>query len=237
MAHQSMLLFTPGAVAPLHQHGGPGYINILDGEVTLYEDGEPTIYRAGDSLVETSDKAYKGVNHTDEDMVLMVTYLVPEGEEVTTYIDDPDQPEPPEADPILMASAMQEFTDPPESFDLVHSTAAIGPEAPGEVVTAAGETLLTVVGGDLEVIINDESTVLTVNDSIMIERDQEYIVQNGGDTSVLFMMTELVPDVHSLAPAAGATVDRTFAIWLFVMTASALLVVGAVLRLSAIRFR
>jgi hypothetical protein len=87
------------------------------------------------------------------------------------------------------------------------------------------------------VTINGESTSLTVNDSIMIERDQEYIVENAGDTSVLFMMTELVPDVHSVAPAAGATVDRTFAIWLVVMTAAALFVVGGVLRLSSIRFR
>jgi quercetin dioxygenase-like cupin family protein len=237
MAHQSMLLFTPGAVAPLHTHGGPGYINILDGEVTLYEDGEPTIYRAGDSFVETTDKVYRGINHTEEDMVLMVTYLVPDGEEITTYADDPDQPEPPEVEPIPMASTMHEITDPPASFDLVHSTAAIGPDAPGEILTASGDTLLTVVGGDLDVTVRDDSTTLTVNDSIMIEQNQEYIVQNGGDTSVMFMTTEFVPDVHSVVPAAGAVVDRTFAIWLVVMTAAALFVVGGVLRLSTLRFR
>jgi quercetin dioxygenase-like cupin family protein len=237
MAHQSILLFVPGAVAPLHQHGGPGFINILEGEVTLSADGEETIYRAGDSIVETTDKLYKGVNHTDADMVLMVTYLIPDGEEVTTFGDDPDQPEAPEELPVPLASAMQEITDPPGSFDLIHTTGGFGPGSAGELLTASGDTLLTSIGGNLDITINGETTTLSDSEAIMIDRDQEYIIQNNGDVSALFMSTEIVPDVHGIVPAAGATVDRTFAMWLVVLTAAALFVVGGVLRLSSVRFR
>jgi quercetin dioxygenase-like cupin family protein len=235
--HQSILLFEPGAEAPLHQHGGPGYITILEGQLTLYEDGEENVYRAGDSLVETPDKLYKGGNFTDADTVLIVTYLVPEGEEVTTVVDDPDAPEPPEIAPVPIAEAMYEFTDPPDSFDLVHSTtfyeAGTG-TGPG---TAQGDTLLTAVSGDMELTVNGESSTVPHGDVVLIERDQEYSLHNTTDDYTVTMSVELAPDVHSIAPAAGSTVDRTLVIWLIVMTGLTLLVVGGVLRLSSLRMR
>lgn len=236
-AHQSILLFVPGAEAPLHSHGGPGYISILEGELTLYEDGVENVYSAGDSLVETPDKVYKGGNYTDEDMVLMVTYLVPEGEDVTTMVDDPDAPEPPEIGPEPLASTIHAFDDSPASFDLIHSTIVYQPGVPTEPLNARGDTLLTTIGSDLDVSINGSSTTVAAGDAILIEGNQGYTVQNTGERTAITMSTELMPDFHSVAPAAGATVDRTFAMWLVVMTASALFVMGAILRLTSIRAR
>jgi quercetin dioxygenase-like cupin family protein len=236
-AHQSILVFAPGAEAPLRYHGGPGYITILEGELTLYEDEVENVYRAGDSVVETMDKLYKGGNYTDADTVLMVTYLVPHGEEITSVVDDPEAPEPPMFGPESLAETMYEFTDPPASFDLVHSTMVYEPRVPTEPIIAQGDTLLTIVGGELEISVAGETVKVSQSDALKIQRNQEYIVQNRSDSLAITMSTELVPDVHSLAPAAGATIDRTFAMWLFVMTASALFVVGSVLRLTGMRFR
>ena len=236
-AHQSMLLFVPGAEAPLHYHGGPGYITILQGELTLFEDGEENVYQAGDSLVETTDKLYRGGNYTDEDTVLMVTYLIPEGEDVTTVVDDPEAPEPPEISPEPLAETVHEFPDSPESFELIHTTASIGAGSETGTVAGDGDTLLTAVTGELDVTIDGETNTLSAGSAIVIDAEQEYSLQNAGAEEVLVMSTELAPDVYSVIPAAGSTVDRTFAMWLIVMTASALFVVGAVLRLTVVRYR
>jgi quercetin dioxygenase-like cupin family protein len=236
-AHQSMLLFVPGAGAPLHYHGGPGYITVLQGELTLYEDGVQNVYQAGQSLIETTDKLYKGGNYGDEDMILMVTYLVPDGEDVTTVVDDPEAPEPPEIGPETLAMAMHEVAESPGSFDLIHTAESLPAGYGRESSVAQGDLLLTVVGGSLQVATNGGEYDVGAGEAIVIERDQEYRLSNIGDTGALFMSTELAPDVHSIVPAAGSTVDRTFATWLIVMTASMLLVVGGVLRLSAVRMR
>ena len=236
-AHQSMLHFPPGAVAPLHYHGGPGYITILKGSVTLYEDGEPTIYHAGDSLVETTDSEYRGINHTDEDMRLMVTYLVPHGEDVTTMVDDPDHPDAPEIVAEVMAETVRDFSDPPASFELVHATVSHPAGITEEPATTSGNRLMTVVDGEIDLSIEGEPQTMAAGDSVLIEADTEYQVGNTSDARALTMSTILVPDVHSVAPATGATVDRTFALWILVMVASTLLVTGTMLRITAVRLR
>jgi quercetin dioxygenase-like cupin family protein len=237
-AHQSMLHFPPGAEAPLHYHGGPGFITILQGELTLFEDGVENIYQAGDSLIETTDKLYKGGNYTDDDTVLMVTYLVPDGEEVTTIVDDPESPEPPEIVAVPLAETMQMFHDPPGSFDLIHTTASIAPGNGSDTETASGDVLLTVVTGNLDVSIDDETRTISAGNSTMIAADQDYELVNTGDIASLIMSTELAPgEVYSVAPATGSNVDRTFVVWLVVLTASTLLVVGGVLRLTEVRTR
>lgn len=236
-AHQSMLRFAPGAIAPLHHHGGPGYITILEGSVTLYEDGEPTIYSAGDNLVETSDKLYRGINHTDEDMILMVTYLVPHGEEMTTMVDDPDHPEAPEITPDVIAEAMHDISDPPASFELVHTTMSHPAGITDEPATTSGNRLMTVIDGQIELSIEGESQTISTGEYILITAATEYQVGNTSDTRAFTMSTSIVPDVHSLTPATGSAVDRTFALWITVMIASTLLVMGSVLRLTAVRTR
>jgi quercetin dioxygenase-like cupin family protein len=236
-AHQSMLRFAPGAVAPLHYHGGPGYITILEGSVTLYEDGEPTIYNAGDSLVETSDKLYRGINHTDEDMLLMVTYLVPHGVDMTTMVDDPDHPDAPEITPEVIVEAMHDLSDPPASFELVHTTMSHPAGITEEPATTSGNRMMTVVDGQIDLSMDGELQTMSVGDSVLITAGTEYQVGNTSDTRAFTMSTSIVPDVHSLAPATGSTVDRTFAMWLIVMVASTLFVTGTMLRLTTVRTR
>jgi quercetin dioxygenase-like cupin family protein len=236
-AHQSMLHFPPGAEAPLHHHGGPGYITILQGELTLYEDGEENVYEAGDSLVETTDALYKGGNYTESDTVLMVTYLIPEGEEMTTLVDDPDAPASPEIVSETVAEAAHEFTEPTGSFDLIHRTERHDAGSVTDPENSDGVKILTVVQGELELSLEDNSQTVTQGDYALIRTDQEYSLENTGEAETLTMTTKLSPNVYGVVPDTGSAVDRTFAMWLIVLTASTLLVVGAVLRLTIVRIR
>lgn len=235
--HQSMLRFVPGAAAPLHQHGGPGYITILEGEVVLYENGEEHVYSGGDSFVETPDNEYWAINTSDQDMLLMVTYLVPEGNEVTTAIERDNAPETPDVGPETLAERVYEYAEPPESFELIHSVRSFEPGAESEATSADGRLLQTVVGGTLVATVEDAPETLEGGDSIVIGADQEYQYSNETDIPVVTMSSEFVPDVYSLAPNAGATVDRTMVTWLFVMVATGVLIVGGILRISRIRLR
>jgi hypothetical protein len=89
----------------------------------------------------------------------------------------------------------------------------------------------------MELTVNGESSTVPHGDVVLIERDQEYSLHNTTDGYTVTMSVELAPDVHSIAPAAGSTVDRTLVIWLIVMPGLTLLVVGGVLRLSSLRMR
>jgi quercetin dioxygenase-like cupin family protein len=231
-AHQSMLLFVPGAEAALHRHGGPGYITILSGELTLYEDGEENIYQAGDSLVETSDKLYKGGNYTDEDTTLMVTYLVPHGEEVTTYVDDPERPEPPELTPEPMAMVMHDFTDVPDDFDVIHVVHSIEAGADPDQHHANGPVLFTAVEGNVTLDIDGEQITLGSGEYRVIDPGSDYAISSDGDEPALAMSTEFDPVESQIMPAAGNPVSTTdMVIWLLAMTAMTLLVIGGSMRI------
>lgn len=235
--HQSMLRFAPGAGAPLHQHGGPGYITILEGEVVLYENGEERVYTGGESFVETPDDEYWAINTSDQDMLLMVTYLVPEGNEVTTNIEREDAPETPDVGPEILAEQVYDYPEPPDSFDLIHTVRSFEPGATTEASTSDGNLLQTVVGGTLVATVDDESETLEGGDSILIAAGQRHEYSNETDIPVVTMSTEFVPDVYSLAPNAGLTVDRTMVTWLFVMIATGVLIVGGIMRVSRIGLR
>ena len=235
--HQSMLRFPPGAEAPLHYHGGPGYITILQGELTLFEDGEENVYAEGDSLIETTDVLYKGGNYTNSDTVLMVTYLVPEGEEVTTVVDDPDAPDPPEIVSETLAGIVHEVDDPPSSYDLVHRTMIYEPDQEEATLSPIGDTLLTVVEGELKVSDEDAIASIGAGEYVHLQGGSEQTLTNPGDEPVVTMSTELEPHIYGIVPDTGSPVDRTFAMWLIFMAASALLVVGAVLRLTNTNYR
>lgn len=235
--HQSMLRFVPGAAAPLHQHGGPGYITILEGEVVLYKDGEERVYSGGESFVETTDSEYWAINSSNQDVILMVTYLVPEGNEVTTVIEGEGAPETPDVGPETLVEREYHYPNPPESFELIHTVRSFEAGASTEATTTNGDMLQTVVGGTLGVTIDGESETLEGGESILIGAKQQYQYSNDTDIPVVTMSTEFEPDAYSLVPDAGGTVDRTMAIWLFVMAATGVLIVGGIMRVSSIRLR
>jgi glyoxylate utilization-related uncharacterized protein len=132
---------------------------------------------------------------------------------------------------------MHDLSDPPASFELVHATVSHPAGITEEPATTSGKRLMTVVDGEIELGIAGEIQAMATGDSVLIEADTEYQVGNTSDARAFTMSTVIVPDVHSVAPATGATVDRTFALWIIVMVASTLLVTGTMLRITAVRIR
>lgn len=72
----------PGAGTGLHCHYGQLIAVVAEGELTHYADiypGGVHVYETGESIVEGAHYVHEGVNEGDEDVVLWVTYITPEG--------------------------------------------------------------------------------------------------------------------------------------------------------------
>lgn len=73
----------PGGGTGLHCHYGQLIAVVEEGVFTHYAPIYPTgshVYEAGDSLVEGAGYVHEGKNEGTEDVVLTVTYVIPEGE-------------------------------------------------------------------------------------------------------------------------------------------------------------
>ena len=73
----------PGAGTGEHCHHGQLIAVVEQGDLTHYADiypGGVHVYRAGESIIEGAGYPHEGRNEGTEDVVLMVTYVIPEGE-------------------------------------------------------------------------------------------------------------------------------------------------------------
>ncbi|WP_082561859.1 cupin domain-containing protein [Microbacterium sp. Root61] len=72
----------PGASTGEHCHYGQLIAVVAEGELTHYSDTHPggvRVYRDGDSIIEGAGYPHEGRNEGDSDVVLWVTYVIPEG--------------------------------------------------------------------------------------------------------------------------------------------------------------
>ncbi|MET3861676.1 quercetin dioxygenase-like cupin family protein [Dietzia sp. 2505] len=72
----------PGAGTGEHCHYGQLIAVVEQGELTHYAPiypGGVHVYSAGESIIEGAGYPHEGRNEGDEDVVLMVTYVIPEG--------------------------------------------------------------------------------------------------------------------------------------------------------------
>jgi quercetin dioxygenase-like cupin family protein len=84
-AVQLVVDFPVGARVARHVHGGPGYITMLDNEMTMWIGADPgQTFPAGASFVEPYRVVAEGANLSPAQSSLLVTYLIPVGAAVTT---------------------------------------------------------------------------------------------------------------------------------------------------------
>jgi quercetin dioxygenase-like cupin family protein len=74
------LRMAPGATTGWHSHPGFALISVTQGTQTLYSaDCSPRTIAAGQSFVETGDEPMVARNETSSDVVLVVTFVAPQG--------------------------------------------------------------------------------------------------------------------------------------------------------------
>jgi len=87
--------FVPGALLPLHTHGGPALAMVIQGEIT-FEVGETKLRRtAGQFFVENDTTLVHQARNTGTGpATVAITFLIPKGAPMTTFVTAPSQPAP-----------------------------------------------------------------------------------------------------------------------------------------------
>jgi quercetin dioxygenase-like cupin family protein len=83
---QQVLDFAPGSQTLKHRHGGPGVITVIQGQVILNSDGIDKAYSVGDSFAEMPGQTLQAFNWGSSELILVATYLLPDGAQLTTNL-------------------------------------------------------------------------------------------------------------------------------------------------------
>ncbi len=81
---QVMLDFAPGAWTPPHTHGGQTLNTVLEGEITLRENGADKTLKPGEGWSDTPDQVHAAGNAGAMKASLAVAFLLPKGAQLTT---------------------------------------------------------------------------------------------------------------------------------------------------------
>lgn len=151
-AVQLVVDFPVGSRVARHVHSGPGYITMLNGEMTMWIGATPaTAYAAGASFVEPFRVVTEGANLGPAPASLLVTYLIPVGSAVTTLEGASALPAsqlPPGA-VSRFESRMRFETAPPGCYKVVQVLQTFEPGAWSVSEAPKANRLKTVVSGEV----------------------------------------------------------------------------------------
>ena len=81
----------PGASSGQHRHSGDEVGYVLDGTLTLEQDGKPTMaLSAGEAFLIPAGTVHNAVNTSAATVSVLVTYVAPKGQTLTTAVGAPD---------------------------------------------------------------------------------------------------------------------------------------------------
>jgi len=185
--------FAPGAWTPLHTHGGPVHVTVLDGELTLRMSGTDHVYKAGDSWVELAgDDHAQAVGNTGAVSARAVaTTLLPKGATEATNIADISTPPPP--GPTVVYEATYANVTITRPFNVVHKVTDFAPGAFQPVHHHGGPVLVIVLTGTLAVRQNGMTQNYQAGQHFVEEPTFIHDAGNLTDAPVRIMATTLLP--------------------------------------------
>ena len=87
----AMAELDPGASSGQHRHSGDEVGYVLDGTLTLEQDGKPTMaLSAGEAFLIPAGTVHNAVNTSPATVRVLVTYVAPKGQTLTTAVGAPD---------------------------------------------------------------------------------------------------------------------------------------------------
>jgi quercetin dioxygenase-like cupin family protein len=95
-----ILDFAPGAATPAHNHGGPGIVTVLEGELTFGVEGRPDqMAQPGGVYVDLPGTAHTAANNTSNPARVSYAVVLPKGATLTTLVGGVQAPTPPQGMP------------------------------------------------------------------------------------------------------------------------------------------
>ena len=198
-----VLDFAPGAWTPLHTHGGPVYVTVIDGTITVRQDGSDTTFAAGDGWAELADEPHLAGNDTSTPVRVVATFVLPKGATPTTVAGSGASVELPPG-PTTFAQHRFEAPGLPAAMDVVHRVVEIAPGSRLPRHSHPGITVVTGLLGSATLTENGETQALNSGESWV---EPAGFVHGGtitADGTVRLVIAHLVPRGAAHTVPAGA---------------------------------
>ena len=231
-----VLDFAPGAWTRPHSHGGQGLITVLEGEITLRQEGTEKVYKAGESWAEQPGAVHQAGNAGDEPAKLAALFLLPKDAQLTTVQETGNTEQAPPG-PTQLYQSKLEVAQPPSQFDLVQIVVDFAPGAWTSTHSHGGQGLITVLEG--EVTLRQEGNEKTYKAGETWAEQPGAVHQAGNPTpaqaslAAAFLLpkgAELTTVQQAAAPATlpqtGGDDSRSLTVWLLLLVGSGLIAGG-----------
>src|SRR4051812_4976356 len=143
-----VLDFAPGAWTPLHTHGGQTFNTVLEGEITMRENGTERVMKAGEGWSDTPDQVHQAGNNGTENARLLVTFLLPTGAQLTTVQQQAGSNKLPPG-PSKVYEMATDSKDPATNFDVIQAVLDFAPGSWTPPHTHGGQTFNMVLDGEI----------------------------------------------------------------------------------------
>ena len=175
---QLVLDFAPGAWTPPHTHGGPGFVTVLEGEMTLRQGGAEEKFRPGEGWIDPPDVVHEAGNDTTANSRLVVAFVLPKGATPTTVQGTGAQAVAPPG-PTTVAQMRMDAPSLPAQYDVVQRLTEAAPGATIPMHTHPGPNFAIALDGELTLIMEGMTRTVSAGESWVEPPD----VVHGGPNS------------------------------------------------------
>ena len=143
-----ILDFAPGAATPMHTHGGPGIVTVLDGEMAFGVEGKPDqVLKASGVYLDLPGTHHTAANKSPNAARVSYFVLLPKGATLTTVAGGQGGELPP-GPTTVHRSTLPGITMPGE-FDMINLILDFAPGAATPAHNHGGPGIVTVLQGEM----------------------------------------------------------------------------------------
>jgi quercetin dioxygenase-like cupin family protein len=208
--YQAVWDFAPGTWTPVHYHSGPVFVATLEGVVTFHhaaDMGPDQQVPAGSTYVEIPNMAHAAGNIGTAPARLLVTNLVPRGDE-QSYAAPDDRPVPL---PPATRTSNTKFEVPPlrGPFRLIETVLDVPARGTVPALTSGGSMLHTVLDGEVAVQVGGTATTYAAGQTWSVPAGQRERLTNTGAATTRVYLTTLLPRGAQAPTGLPAALPRT----------------------------
>ncbi len=199
---QAVVDLAPGASTPVHMHGGPEYVTVLEGQVTVRTGGVETVYGPGQTFVMAQSIFMSYSNKGSVKAQFLASFLLSPG--ATFQINDPNSPAPTLGPKSV--SSRTTTTSLPAKFDLVQQIWDWDPGANSGLHVMNHPHLFTMIEGENTIRYQDGGVQkYTAGQQAVMTAGRAGTMENSGSGNNRFAITWLVGSSSPLfSPVATA---------------------------------
>jgi quercetin dioxygenase-like cupin family protein len=202
---QAGLDFGPGVSTPDYAYGGTSYNTVMDGAITLRENGNETAYKAGDTWSDPAGQIHALANNGQAKAIVYTSILLPNAANLTTT-QQPGSTQGLPSGPGSLFLTRFPVSSAPSPLDLVQVELAQDPGSWTAVHTHPGTAYSTVIQGQLLVRSGGADTTYGPGQSWVNPVGQVHAVRDVASVPSVAFTTFLMPRgaTQVTKPVAGA---------------------------------